>query len=183
MTIGGHDYLVDTSHGPSGSPKPVRLAHNEPEVDIWPRQRRLIYDTLPGCIHPKQKWWRLQIKSKEEDQWLDVWAFTETEWQEHDFEMLRVAYATLGTSWAAPQPACFLTLFEEEVPVGYLLMVGDELRKNYKGETKVIWKFYTEYDRISALAEEFGILLSESEQRQIAGMDAELKDDGFDCYE
>ena len=159
------------------------LAHNEPEVDIWPRRRRLIHDTLPGCIHPKQKWWRLQIKSKEEEPWLDVWAFTETEWQDHDFEMLRVAYATLGTSWAAPQPACFLTLFEEEVPVGYLLMVEDELRRNYKGETKVIWKFYTEYDRISALAEEFGIVLSENEQSQIAGMDAELKDDGFDCYE
>ncbi|KAJ6789978.1 hypothetical protein PWT90_02934 [Aphanocladium album] len=184
VTIGPSDYLVDTSHGPSGSPSPVRLAHDEPAVDMWPRERRLVHGPLPGCAHPLQRWWRLQIRATADAPWMDVWAFTETEWLFHDFEMLRVAYARLGTSWAAPQPACFRTLFEDDgdTPVGYDLMVGDELRRCYKGKVQVTHKFYAEQDRVDALREVFGIELTAEEQGQIAGMAAELKDEDFDYY-
>ena len=183
VTIGGQDYLVDTSHGPSGSPYPIPLVHDQPAVDIWPRERRLVYDSLPGAANSKPKWWRLQIRQSSTQPWLDVWAFTETEWQDHDFRILRVAYQHLGTGWAQPKPACFLTQFEEEKPVGYLLMVGDEVRRNYKGETKVIHKLYTEADRVNVLADEFNVTVTPEEQTQISGMAAELEEEDFNYYD
>lgn len=181
VTIGDLQYIVDTSHGPSGSPTPVALVHDQAEVDIWPRQRRLLHTPLPGW-NPDHKYWRLQIKDTDAEAWLDVWAFTETEWLEFDFQMLRTAYSTLGTGWVAPRLVCFKTLFEANVPVGYLLMAEDELRKKYKGKTEVLQKFFSEAERIAALEDEFNIVLSQEEQKGVVGMDAELKDDDFDYY-
>ncbi|RYP90974.1 hypothetical protein DL770_002890 [Monosporascus sp. CRB-9-2] len=137
---------------------------------------------IPGWSDPGQKWWRMQLRHTDADPWMDVWAFTETEWLEVDFQMLRNAYAALGTGWVTPRPVCFRTLFEEGVPVGYLLLAESELRQYYKGETKVIQKFFNENYRVTALAVEFGIHLTDEEQKQIAGYAAELTDEDFDYY-
>lgn len=143
----------------------------------------MIHSSLPSWTNPGQKWWRLQIRSPEtKHSWMDVWAFTETEWLEIDFQMIRIAYTALGSGWVAPHPVCFQTLFENETPVGYLMLVGDEVRKNYRGKTEVVQKLYSENDRISSLDEDFGICLADDEQREIVGLDAELKDDDFDYY-
>jgi arylamine N-acetyltransferase len=182
VTIGDRDYIVDTSHGPSGSPYPVPLVQDEPSVDIWPRQRRMIFDSIPGWSNPNQKWWRLQIRLADTEPWMDVWCFTETEWLPIDFQLIRTGYATLGTGWAAPQVCCFQTIFEDDVPVGYLLILKDELRRNYKGKTEIIQRFYAESDRVEALAEKFGIKLTEDEQKQIVGHTAEIQGDDFDFY-
>jgi hypothetical protein len=113
---------------------------------------------------------------------MDVWAFTETEWLEIDFQMIRIAYTALGSGWVAPRAVCFRTLFEDELPVGYLMIAENELRRNYKGEAKVIQKFYNESDRVTALKDEFDIVLTDEEQKHIIGMDAELNDNDFDYY-
>lgn len=150
-------------------------------MDIWPRQRRLIHTPLPGW-NQDHKYWRLQIKNSESADWLDVWAFTETEWLEFDFQMLRTAYSALGTGWVAPRLVCFKTLFEDDKPVGYMLMAENELRRNYKGKTELVQKFFSESERVDAMQEEFGITLTEEEKQGVVGMDAELKDDEFDYY-
>lgn len=180
VTIGSQNYVVDTSHGPSGFPTPVPLVHDEPVVDIWPRQRRMIHDSIPGWSN--QKYWRMQIRFSDIQPWLDVWAFTETEWLPFDFQLIRLGYSALGSGWAMPSVCCFRTLFESEKPVGYLLLLEDELRKNYKGETEILQKFYSEEDRIATLRDEFDIHLTDEEQASIVGTVSELKDDEFDYY-
>lgn len=182
VTIGGQKYVVDTSHGPSGFPTPVPIVHDQPATDIWPRQRRMIFESLPGWTNKDQKWWRMQIRFAETDTWLDVWAFTETEWLPVDFQLIRLGYAALGTGWVMPSVCCFQTLFENDAPVGYLMVLEDELRKNYKGKTEVLQKFYSEEDRISVLDEVFKITLTDEEQRHIAGHAAEIQDGDFDYY-
>ncbi|KAI0153148.1 hypothetical protein GGR57DRAFT_512956 [Xylariaceae sp. FL1272] len=157
VRIGERQYIVDTGHGPTGSPFPVPLVHDEPVVDIYPRQRRMIYCSLPGLSDPAQKWWRLQLRYPADKDWMDVWAFTETEWLEVDIQMLRMAYSAMGTGWVAPRP-------------------------NRAGETKVVQKLFSEYDRVTVLADEFGIGLTDEDQKQIVGYDAELKDEDFDYY-
>lgn len=182
VTIGEGDYIVDTSHGPSGSPYPVPLVHDEPAVDMWPRQRRMVHDSLPGWSNPRQKWWRLQIRTSDADPWMDVWCFTETEWLPIDIQLLRLGYTGLGGGWVAPHVCCFQTTFEDQVPVGYMLILKDELRRHYKGKTEVVQKFYCEKDRVEAIAQHFGIELTEEEQKQIEGHESQIEGDDFDYY-
>jgi hypothetical protein len=114
--------------------------------------------------------------------WLDVWAFTKTKWTPVDFQLLRLGYASLGTGWVEPNVCCFRTTYDGDVPVGFLLILEDELRRSHKGKIEVLQKFYSERDRIDVLEREFGILLSEKEQGHISGHPAEIQDDGFDYY-
>lgn len=142
----------------------------------------MLYDHIPGWTNPKQKWWRMQIRYNDSDPWLDVWAFTETEWVPMDFQLLRLGYSELGTGWVEPKACCFRTIYEDDVPVGFLLVLEDELRRSYKGNIEILQKMYSESDRVAILEREFGIVLSEEEQGQIAGHIAELQDDDFDYY-
>ncbi|KAK7754517.1 hypothetical protein SLS62_003537 [Diatrype stigma] len=157
-----------------------KLDKSKPSYGPW--KRRMIFDSIPGWSDPGQKWWRMQIQYTDTHPWMDVWAFTETEWQEVDFQMLRSAYTALGTGWVTPRPVCFRTKFEDGVPVGYLLLAERELIQNYKGETKIVQRFFNENDRVTALAEAFDLHLTEEEQKQIVGYGAELKDEDFDYY-
>jgi len=142
----------------------------------------MIYENVPGWSNPGQKWWRMQLRSDDTEVWMDVWCFTETEWLPFDFYLLRVGYTTLGTGWVAPQVCCFQTIFEDEIPVGYLLILEDELRRNYKGKMEVLQKFFGENERVQALAENFGIVLTDEEQKQIVGHVSEIQGDDFDYY-
>lgn len=182
VTIGSHDYVVDTGHGPSGFPRPVPLIDGDVNEDIAGRQRRMIFDYIPEWTNKRQKWWRMQIRYSSTEDWLDVWAFTETEWLPMDFQLLRLGYGKLGTGWVEPKVCCFRTSYEGDVPVGYILVLEDELRRSYKGKVEVLQKFYSESDRVALLAKEFGIILNEEEQEQIRGHIAEIQDDDFDYY-
>lgn len=182
VSIGDEDYLVDTSHGPSGSPTPVLLAHDNPEVDIYPRQRRMIHEALPGWSNSRQKWWRLQIKDSPEDSWVDVWCFTETEWQDVDIELLRLGYGAQGGGWVAPHVCCFKTIYEAAKPVGHVMLLRDELRRSYKGSSEVVQKFYSEEDRVQSIFDIFGITLSPEEQQCIIGHPSEIEGEDFDYY-
>lgn len=182
MTIGTLDYLIDTSHGPSGSPTPVPLVHDQPEVDVYPRQRRMMHQPLPGWSNPRQKWWCLQIRNTPEESWLDVWCFTETEWLDIDIELLRLGYSVQGGGWVAPHVCCFKTLYEDKKPVGYVMLLKDELRRWYKGKSEVLQKFYSEDDRIRCIEEEYKIYLTEEERKGIVGHESEIQGEDFDYY-
>jgi arylamine N-acetyltransferase len=182
VTIGDLDYVVDTGHGPSGFPCPVPLIDGDIAEDIRGRQRRMLYDRIPGSTNARQKWWRMQIRYSDLDPWLDVWAFTETEWQVMDFQLLRLGYSKLGTGWVEPTVCCFRTMYDGDTPIGFMLLVEDQIMRGYKGKLEVLEKFYSEWDRISSLEKEFGIVLNEEEQKHIEGHVAEIQDDGFDYY-
>ena len=142
----------------------------------------MIFDYIPGWTNRKQKWWRMQIRWSEAEPWLDVWAFTETEWLTMDFQLLRLGYSDLGTGWVEPKICCFKTVYEDDIPTGYVIVLEDELRKCDNGKVELIQKFYSESDRIQILEEEFGIFLSSEEQNHIVGHIAEIKDEEFDYY-
>ena len=71
---------------------------------------------------------------------------------------------------------------ENGKPVGHLMMWNDEIRKWYKGKTQVARKLFGESERVTFLAEEFGIVLTEENQKAILGTLTELKDESFDFY-
>lgn len=142
----------------------------------------MIQGPLPGLVGERQKWWRMQIRDVQTKPWLDVWAFTETEWLPFDFQLLRLGYSQLGMGWVEPTVCCFQTTYEGEEPSGFKVILGDELRQGHKGKIRVLKKFYSERERVQALGSEFGITLDDDEQRQIAGCSTELQDDDFNYY-
>lgn len=65
---------------------------------------------------------------------------------------------------------------EEESIVGKVMLVGGEVKRNDGGKTRVARVCGNEQERIGALAEDFGIVLTEKEVAGIKGMPAELLD-------
>ncbi|KAK4217300.1 cysteine proteinase [Rhypophila decipiens] len=181
VEIQGRRHLVDTNLGPAGSPSPVPLQHDKPEVDIWPRRRRMIYDTLPGMSSSDGKWWRLQVQEPDHI-WMDVCCFTETEWTPVDFEIMVSGIGQLGAGWFRSLVVCYRIILEDSSPVGYLLMLHDELRRYYKGRLTVVQKLYSEEERVTLLREDFGVNLSSQERKSISGTVGELKDADHDFY-
>lgn len=181
VAINGLKYLVDTNVGPAASPFPVPLVHDEPVVDVWHRQRRMIFDTVPGMVS-EEKWWRLQVREPTDKIWMDVCCFTEMEWLPIDFEIMVMGMGQLGLGWFKSLVLCFRIILEDGAPVGYLLMLHDEVRRLYKGKLSVTQKLYTEEDRVRVLKTEFGAVLSNEERRNILGTVGELKDEGYDFY-
>lgn len=113
---------------------------------------------------------------------MDVYCFMETEWRPLDFEVMVSGLGSLGAGWFKSRVVCFRNILEEDIIVGYLMIWEDELRRMYKGELHVVRQFFNESDRVTTLADEFGVILSEDEQKQIVGMSTELKDDSYDFY-
>ena len=174
---------MDPSFPKFVSPFPVPLVHDEPVGDAWGRSWRMVYSTISGWTAGDQKWWRMQHRESENHPWMDIYCLMETEWQPSDIRILAMGIGATGSiGWLFKSVACFRIILEGDLPVGHLLIWHDELRQLYKGQNQILQKFYNENDRVAALAEEFGILLSEDDQRQIVGMTTELKDESYDFY-
>ena len=181
VVIGGVKHLTDTNTGPCASPTPVPLQHDRPAVDIWQRKRRMIYDTIPG-LSSDGKWWRLQLQEPNESTWMDVCCFTDTEWIPIDFEIMVSGILQLGAGWFKSLVICFRILLEDDKPVGWLLMLHDEVRRYYKGKLTVVQKLYSEEERAILLKEDFGVALTVEERKSIRGTVGELKEDDHDFF-
>ena len=138
---------------------------------------------MPG-LSSDGKWWRLQVQEPNDPPtaWMDVCCFTETEWMPIDFEIMVSGVLQLGAGWFRSLVICFRILLEDGAPVGYLLMLHDELRRYYKGQLTVVQKLYSEDERAVLLRGEFGVDLSVDERKSIRGTAGELKDLDHDFY-
>jgi arylamine N-acetyltransferase len=181
VTIHNQKYLVDTNVGPSASPIPVPMVHDEPSLDVWERQRRMIFEPIPGWA-VQTPLWRLQIREPSWDTWMDVIAFEENQWLPIDFKIMINGILGMGLGWFKSRLICYRIEMEDEEPTGYLLMYHDELRRGYKGKFQLLRKLYSEEERLMVLKEDFGVSISDAEARHIVGSVAELKDDGFDFF-
>jgi arylamine N-acetyltransferase len=141
----------------------------------------MIYDTLPGMTSDG-KWWRLQVREPDDQAWMDVCCFAEAEWTPLDFEIMVAGLGQLGAGWFQSLVICSRIILEGDTPVGYLLMVHDELRRYYKGRLSVVRKLYDEQERVALLRDDFGLVLTREERLSIRGTVGELKDLNHDFY-
>ena len=141
-----------------------------------------MHQTLPQNNNRRQKWWCLQIKESPDHLWLDVWCFTETEWLESDYVLLRDGYARQGTGWVSAHVCCFKTLFEGPKPVGHKMILRDELRQWHKGKLEILQKFYCELDRIRCFEQVFGLHLTTEQQEAITDHESKIVGEDFDYY-
>jgi hypothetical protein len=141
----------------------------------------MLHASIPGWAEDETIW-RMQLRENDAEPWMDICCFTETEWLPADFHIMMDGLVQLRASWFIFRVACHRIILEDKIPVGYIVIWENELRRHYKGRTEIMQRFYCEADRVAALAEEFGIYLTGDEQKQIIGRSTELKDESFDFY-
>lgn len=182
VELGADKYAVSASASEFSSPVPNQLVHDKPFVDVGTRMQRMLHSAIPGNTS-KQKWWRMQIRNSINQSWMDIFCFQEVEWMDLDFILLSRGLWAHGTAWLASLVVCIRYVLDQGVPVGWIMICGNELRHWMDGKNEVIEKFYCESERISALKEHFGIVLSEEEECGIVGRISELGEDDFDYYQ
>ncbi|KAF2202684.1 cysteine proteinase [Delitschia confertaspora ATCC 74209] len=183
INLHSQKYMLDTSFNQFGSPSPVPLLHDSPEIDVGPgRQRRMLHAPLPGFTNSEQIWWRMQLRNSDSEPWMDVYAFQESEWLPFDFAIMTQGLAGMGVGWFKTLVVCFRWVLEKGKPVGWIMVWGDELRRCRGGKVEVERKFYSEGDRLQVLEEEFGMHFKEDEKDGIVGTGTEIVGDDFDFY-
>jgi len=145
--------------------------------------KRMFHSALPG-FHPSQKWWRMQVRENAEELWKDVQCFQEVEWNAYDLALLARGMWETGQTWMSALPICVRYTMEDGVPTSCLMILGKELKQWDLKENKkwILQKFYCESERVDALKEHFGIVLSPEQQQGIVGRHAAIPDD-FDYYQ
>ncbi|GLA45343.1 DUF1279 super [Aspergillus niger] len=173
VRIDGQDYLVDGGFGPNCPVQPIALRDGHEFVDgRLGRRGRLIYDNINNGRAHHLKYWRLQYQSMKSPvaPWMDVYAFKECEWLDTDYEAGARAVGTNKRIWFRLRVTAFHYVLEEGVPVGWNMLWHNTLIRFHGG--KVLEKSFleSEEERIEVLADVFGIVLTEDNRKEIAGM-------------
>ncbi|KAH6685688.1 hypothetical protein F5X68DRAFT_209143 [Plectosphaerella plurivora] len=186
VMLDGLKYLVDVGYGVDGPTIPIPLDASLKAEDAsnrandalshtgFPGQKiKLELKNLPQHIDPSQKVW-VYSQRRFMDNWEDVYHFADMEVLPHDFEVLNF-YNMTNSLWARTVVAQRFRGSEISID-GTLMLVRHELRRGDGSRTEpIIMKTYqTEAQRLEALRWNFGIILSEEEQRAIKGRPTEL---------
>ena len=174
--------MVDVSFGGDGATSPLPLVKNVITPNLGSQEVRLAHDYIPEQkkqprdADGRDKLWIYQYRNKPTLPWNSYYAFAEFEFLESDLEMM--------SYWTSQSPASFQTntvlvvkfLRREEKVVGKLMMANEVIKRNDgMGGTRVEQVCASEEERVDALREKFGIVLTEEERVGIRGWRTELK--------
>ncbi len=171
--IEGAKYLVDVGFGSYGLSQPLRLRDGE-ECKDGANFHRLLWTNIPENTDANQRLWVLQVRQNEQAPWAFLYCFTELEFLPQDYDIMNFAVSHMPTSFFTYTVMCARHDVEDGGVVGNVTLMGAELRKRRKGEVVVHRTCANERERIQALEEHFGIVLSDEEQEAIRKTAAEL---------
>ena len=125
-----------------------------------------MHESLPGS---SQRQWIYQFRNSEDLPWTPGYGFTEIEFFQHDFEVMNF--------FTSQSSGCFLTshllvvkfLREGEEVYGKITLYDDKVKKNIGGNNMVVHTCVTEPERVKVLEDQFGVILTEEEQKGIEG--------------
>ena len=85
----GSKYVVDVGFGGGGATKPMRLAHDQPVLNMAPAQMvRFMYIKLPGASSSSQRLWVYEKRNTEEEEFSPCYCFPDAvEFSSSDFEV------------------------------------------------------------------------------------------------
>jgi arylamine N-acetyltransferase len=189
----GEKWVSDVSFGGDGPTKPLPLiTPTSPSnefpypitTNLGPQEVRLIHSNIPSQQNSEPKFWIYQYRNSPTQEWNSFYAFSAIEFFRSDFEVMNYFTSTFRGGSNFQTERCLIVKFlkgrvegkEEESIVGKVMLVGGEVKRNDGGKTRVARVCGNEQERIGALAEDFGIVLTEKEVAGIKGMPAELLD-------
>jgi len=190
----GEKYVSDVSFGGDGPTKPLPLiTPTSPSEDfpypittnLGPQEVRLIHSNIPSQSNPEPKLWIYQYRKSPQQEWNSFYAFAEIEFFRSDFEVMNYFTSTFRGGSNFQTERCLIVKSlkgglrgEEESIVGKVMLVGGEMKRNDGGKTRVMRVCENEEERIKALREDFGIVLTDEEVVGIKGTPAELLGEG-----
>jgi arylamine N-acetyltransferase len=180
VTIGDSRYIVDVGFGSNYVPtQPIRLIHDAAGVpNVAPASVRLVWKSIDGSQNTYQKLWVYQHRISENSDFKDMYCFTDTEFRPRDFEIMNFWTSKSPTVIFTQKLICNKLILaegdKEKEIVGTLTLMSD-LKKRVGAKSEVLKDFTSEEQRIEALAENFGITLSEIEKESIKGTANEIR--------
>ena len=174
----GSKYMVDVSFGGDGAIRPLPLISGQVTRNIGTQELRLVYDNIPGqttAPSESQKLWIYQYRNSAEKPWNSFYCFPEMEFLHQDFVAFNYYTSTSPASFQTFQMLVVKFLRQEDEIWGKLMLVDAVIKRNTGGKTEVVKICSTENERVEALREWFGIVLTEEQIGGIKGWNTELK--------
>ncbi|GAQ05057.1 arylamine N-acetyltransferase 1 [Aspergillus lentulus] len=172
VRLDGNDYLVDAGFGPNGPVDPVLLRDGLEFTDgngNLGRRGRVVHAPIDQGRARHLKYWRLQFRFDGSPDWTDIYAFTESEWLENDYQAAERAVRGNKRAWFMYRVIAFQIVLKDRTPVGWVMIWNDAMSWSQGGKLSRRMRFGSEEERINALESVFGIKLGEEERKEIVG--------------
>ena len=171
----GAVYVTDVAFGGDGATRPLPLIEGHITNNIGTQEIRLIHDNIPHQSNTSSKYWIFQYRNGPDRDWYSYYCFPEVEFLPADFHAMNYFTSTSPDSFQTFQVLIVKYLRNDEGIYGKMMLVNGEVKKNTGGRTSLVKVCKTEYERIGALKEYFGIEFTEEEQSGIYGTITELR--------
>ena len=171
----GTQWMVDIGFGGDGATKPVPMLDGATVHNLGSQEIRLIRDQIPGQINPSQLYWIYQYRNSKDAEWNSYYAFPGTEFSEADFGIINWWTSTCPQSFQTTTVLVVKFYRGHDQIVGKVMLIDNVIKKNMGGKTEVVAILRSEYERVAALKEWFGLELSRIDQASIAGHNTEIK--------
>jgi arylamine N-acetyltransferase len=183
----GSRHSLDVSFGGDGPIEPLPLIHEHVTQNIGTQQLRLIRDYIPeqgDKVNP-QKLWIYQYRNSTDESvpWNSYYAFAELEALPEDFKYPNWFVSQHPDSFQTAR--MLITKFlkrdredgsaEDSTIYGKIMLASDSIKQNTGGKTELVKVCKSEQERIEALKEYFGIILTEEEKAGILRRPTEIK--------
>ncbi|KAF4171304.1 hypothetical protein CNMCM8927_001895 [Aspergillus lentulus] len=172
IRLDGNDYLVDAGFGPNGPVDPVLLRDGLEFTDgngNLGRRGRVVHAPIDQGRARHLKYWRLQFLFDGSLDWTDIYAFTESEWLESDYQSAERAVRGNKRAWFMYRVIAFQIVLKDRTPVGWVMIWNDGMSWFQGGRLSRRMRFGSEEERLNALKSVFGIKMGEEERKEIVG--------------
>ncbi|KAF7179380.1 hypothetical protein CNMCM7691_008313 [Aspergillus felis] len=172
VRLDGNDYLVDAGSGPNGPVDPVLIRDGLEFTDgdgNLGRRGRVIHAPIDQGRARHLQYWRLQFLFDSSSDWVDIYAFTESEWLETDYQAVKRAVLGNKRAWFLYRVIAFQIVLKDRRPVGWVMIWNDAMSWFQGGKLSRRIRFKSEEERINALESVFGIKLEDEEKKEIVG--------------
>ena len=171
----GAKYMIDVGFGGENPIQFMPLVANQVLPSIPPQEMRLMRKSMEGNIDSRQQLWFYQIRPTSEDEWKDIYSFTELEFLRADFEVMNFFKSQSSKSFFTQMALAMKMLQDQRGIYGQIILIGSDLKKKQGSKVEILKTDMTEADRVEALKTYFDIELDETEKRGIHGMVSQLK--------
>ncbi|GLA18047.1 N-terminal acetyltransferase [Aspergillus niger] len=168
VTIDEQKYLVDVGFGSNGPHQPLPLVQNYEFHNVGEQSGRLVYGPIAQHTSRGQSLWQYEIRNGD-SQWIPAYCFTEMEFLPEDFTIINYYMSTSRESWFTFHVVCVRMLLDEDGDkiVGDLTLFNDTLKERREATSKVLEKFTSDEQRVSALERVFNIHISAADRESI----------------
>lgn len=188
----GEKFSADVAFGGDGPTSALAMNYSQTPVhNLGTQEVRVVHDMIPKQRLREPKLWIYQYRNDAQQEWNSFYSFCEVEFFQEDFEVqnwwtsaktlhrwtvLVVRFLRQGEPIKYPEDDVWRQDKDADINVvGKVMLVNNVVKVNTGGKTQVVHQFNSEAERLTALREYFGILLTTDEEQSIDGWDMALE--------